>query len=523
MAQLVSDNFNSGSTLDATKWTVRGGAWNVATGNARSNGAGDNYVSYTGADWTAGADQWAKIKTVDVAGNEYGPTVRSAAGSETFYWCDVIPNAASQTHTIFKAPTFGTVGTWAQAIGAGIDVELDVQGTTLTALVAGVIKKTATDSAIASGLPGMMSPGAGNTMDDFAAGDFSLAVTNVLSVVGFHQSGPQTFGPGRRFVAQQLGFTSTAVSTVSVTLAPIVSAEQAQTPSPVQSGSVSNIASGENFQTIPGTMAAQSGGIVSAEAVQGVTFTRVCASGAAVPTSENFAVPTALSLGSVGNIGSGEQVANNTAAIVGSVGAVSSGEVVAMFSSAALTIVTLPVIASLEQFYPAAFVRSFSPSSAIPSAEKSSAPTSVQSSSLSVLPSGEVLFTFIAGATVTVSLPVIKSAEQFYPASFARAFTIGAAISSAEKFGATASVQSSSLGMVPSAGQVAPLVWTVPCSLSVLPSGEAFHPIITVQTLVTIDWGDAMWSALEMTAPFRGEEGQELWSARESQELFAGE
>lgn len=504
MSQIVSDDFNrANSTGLGANWTSVTNHFDIVSNQAVSNVAGDNQNVYTGASWTGGNDHYAEFAIISIVttGQDTGPIVRSATASETFYYFALnyvdasVGLGSSFSCAVQKAPSFTVISSATITVSANDVLRLEANGTSLTAKVNGVTKiGPSSDSAIASGKPGMFGFGASATLDNFAAGDFAAAVTNVASAVGWHQRGPQGFGPQRRFIAQTRGFETAVVTTQTGTLGAVVtgealqnptgtlvvqlgcipSAEQVQASSATQAGSIGAVASGEAFGTAAGTMAGTVGAVSSSEQAQVMTFARVFSPAAAIPTGEAFSGTTALNSGSVG--------------------AVPSAEVFYQMVAGVTVTVSLAVVPSAELFF---------------------APTSLRSGSVGVVPSAEVFYQVIAGATVTVSLAVVPSGELFFAVSSLQSAASGA-VQSGESFAGPVGARVVTLGTISSSEQAQAMTWTRVCApgaaipsgevfpamiglssgvLQVVPSGERFFTISGVG--MVIDWSAVRLSILE--------------------------
>lgn len=188
MTILATDDFNraDAATLGAN-WVLLQGIANhqgifsnaadLAVASARNGDAYDNGITWPN-------DQYARAKVVtmpDAAGT-WAVVVRGEAvsgGQRTFYAAGVDPGDASDNFTrIWKwvgNTLTGLSSSGTNDISAGSIVRLEAVGTTLTCFVDGVQKTQVTDSAIASGKPGIYS--VHNAIDvalfdDFEAGDF---------------------------------------------------------------------------------------------------------------------------------------------------------------------------------------------------------------------------------------------------------------------------------------------------------------------------------------------------------------
>jgi hypothetical protein len=145
-------------------------------------------------------DQYAKAtisgKGLNTAYRRGGVIVRSSADTDAnadfyaFYNCD----DASNTSVLCKVVngTFTSLGTWTTTAWANGDtIELEVSGTTLTPYRNGsaIAGKSATDSALASGRPGLYIAShtdSGYRLDDWEGGDVSSASATALLMLLLH-------------------------------------------------------------------------------------------------------------------------------------------------------------------------------------------------------------------------------------------------------------------------------------------------------------------------------------------------
>jgi hypothetical protein len=201
--QITSDTFNraDASTLGGNWTPVQAGLDAHILSNKAVNGSAtlDTWTYYSGASWTGGNDQYAEclvVKTppgVDQTGTSAGPAVRlSTGGALTGYQASIVNiGAGSATQALWKvvAGTGTQLASWSQAIAATDVVRIAVVGTTITISVNGVPQVTATDSAIASGNPGLILEshvGVDDTeADNFAAGTPGASHLTVLGVGGW--------------------------------------------------------------------------------------------------------------------------------------------------------------------------------------------------------------------------------------------------------------------------------------------------------------------------------------------------
>ena len=143
----------------SANWHVYTPTVDVTNANAEvvsSTSGARPYAAYSGA--TFSGDQWSEIiLTANGSMSDIGPAVRVSAGNN-FYAGYV--SGGGKTVYLFRSVN-GSIHTLAQsAFGAHTPVtcdteELDVQGSTLTFYVNGVSVLSATDSTLATGVPGI--------------------------------------------------------------------------------------------------------------------------------------------------------------------------------------------------------------------------------------------------------------------------------------------------------------------------------------------------------------------------------
>lgn len=210
MAQIVSDNFTraDAATLGAN-WTgnyfsgTPSADFSIASNKAASPATNTDAADYySGAGWTGGNDHYAEVVVqAKPAASDCGPTVRGSTTLQTFYTTD-INNAdtaalgSTMAVELYKvvSTTFTKLGsTTNMVVSAGDTVRVEAQGTTIRAVINGVQKTSATDSALTSGKVGFQSWQGISTFSLFAAGDFTSASSNIprrtnVFVPEFHPS-----------------------------------------------------------------------------------------------------------------------------------------------------------------------------------------------------------------------------------------------------------------------------------------------------------------------------------------------
>jgi hypothetical protein len=189
----ASDNFDraDSSTLGAN-WTE------PTTGTSNSfaivsNQAQTPASTGTGALWSATtftATQFSKVTFVNIASTYQMVTVRHASGVETYYAggrnsSDFVDSKYHIWKVVSGTNTSLAV-TASQVAAAGDVVELDVSGTNLTLIVNGITILTVSDSAIASGQPGMVArhSAALVVFDDWSGGDGTSGAGGSIALDG---------------------------------------------------------------------------------------------------------------------------------------------------------------------------------------------------------------------------------------------------------------------------------------------------------------------------------------------------
>jgi hypothetical protein len=164
---VYTDDFNRANGALAAPWVTPEGNHSIVSNAVAVGASSPNISYYTG---TFANDQWVEA---DIAGLVSGLTtisvcVRYSGGNLYYLWVD------GSFHTqIFKrvGGTYTQVGSTGALSAQNAKVALGVQGTTLRTFVNGVVDVTATDSALASGSPGIISAnGAGATLDNWRGG-----------------------------------------------------------------------------------------------------------------------------------------------------------------------------------------------------------------------------------------------------------------------------------------------------------------------------------------------------------------
>lgn len=218
MPQLASDDFlRADTTTLGANWTKNGsGDIGIVSNQAKFNAGGVGFCSsmYTGISWAGVPDQYSQCALkVGESGKDYGVHVRGGGSSDGtvsgYYFVindtDAAITLGSSSFSVGIYKATGGTGTFA-AIGASVTgltisandvVYLEVAGTTLTAKINGVTILSRTDSAIASGNPGIYISGSGGTtvLDDWAGGSVSAGAAASAAKLGNVGHRPAPFKP----------------------------------------------------------------------------------------------------------------------------------------------------------------------------------------------------------------------------------------------------------------------------------------------------------------------------------------
>jgi hypothetical protein len=190
MTVLATDTFNRADNVSlGANWSsvvsmVSG--CRILSNQVTSNSASGSGSRYTGVSFPA--DQYSQA-VIGVALPGGGPTVR-ADSSGNFYLFTIDSPGVSATALMLKyTGSFSTLDTRSCSAVVGDVIRLEVSGTTLTGKVNGTVVSTVTDTAIASGNPGLhiyfFNPAL--SLDDWEGGDLAAAPTgraNLLTLLG---------------------------------------------------------------------------------------------------------------------------------------------------------------------------------------------------------------------------------------------------------------------------------------------------------------------------------------------------
>ncbi len=191
---ICSDNFDRANENPiGGNWTKL--AWTVPYNIVRSMAISSNKlipiilqssgVEWEGVCWNANTfnnDQYCEFKYVQAStyGADFMPLVRltndANGNSYGFYMWSGGPTARIRKHVNGVVTEITTYGL---GIALNSVYSIEAEGTTIRALVDGVVKFTATDSSVASGTVGMVGPnsnsGAPKGFDNFVAGNLGAA------------------------------------------------------------------------------------------------------------------------------------------------------------------------------------------------------------------------------------------------------------------------------------------------------------------------------------------------------------
>jgi hypothetical protein len=174
---VTASDFFAGSAL-GVNWTINEGTFLETAATCQISGVGAD--SRACAFWNAntfGATQFARCTIATSVGTgAFGPAVRMSASGETYYGFF----HSSTAWTLFKivAGTITSLATATRTPTVGDVLTLYVTGTSLTAYINGTSVTTQTDSAIASGQPGIAGLNTfstSNAISGWSAGDTLLA------------------------------------------------------------------------------------------------------------------------------------------------------------------------------------------------------------------------------------------------------------------------------------------------------------------------------------------------------------
>lgn len=188
----ITDTFTGadGSSLGAGWASNEGTAWTIQGNKAAPVNSG--FSSMIRAEVSFPNDQYAQLVTraTDVGNTAYGSAIVRASGT-TYYECRILSGS------VFLRKSVAGVDSYLNDALSGVSapttqtLKCVMTGTTLEAFINGVSKVTATDSAIASGRPGMRqhdntatpTPATSAMIDDFESTDANAPPPR-LSLIG---------------------------------------------------------------------------------------------------------------------------------------------------------------------------------------------------------------------------------------------------------------------------------------------------------------------------------------------------
>lgn len=155
--QTINDDFNRADSADAgANWTPVTGQLQIVSNSARLFDGSSACERYSGVTWTDNQSSEVKVtaNATAAAGSGYGVAVRCSASANTFY--RLVINGDGEWELIKKVTGSNTVLTSGTATySAGAVLKLSAIGTTITSTYNGSQLDSRTDSAIASGSPGL--------------------------------------------------------------------------------------------------------------------------------------------------------------------------------------------------------------------------------------------------------------------------------------------------------------------------------------------------------------------------------
>jgi hypothetical protein len=162
------DNFSRANGAIGANYNVTNGGINVASNTIQGTSTGNN-VAFWSAN-TFFTDQFAEATVTSLNGTTdfIGPSVRVAAGSN---WYSCFENSTTVFIQKEVAGTFTNITNTASTGAAGDVLRIEAQGSNLTCYKNGAVILTATDSALATGSPGMQLAGNVATLDNWTGGN----------------------------------------------------------------------------------------------------------------------------------------------------------------------------------------------------------------------------------------------------------------------------------------------------------------------------------------------------------------
>jgi hypothetical protein len=189
MSTVVSDSFTRSDAANlGSNWTDVIAGWQVVSNQAEAENAvapGWNAATYTGTDWKTTDDQWAQLTIITKPLNSHiGASVRASTSVQTYYTgqtnSGAVGSGTNDQYLLYKIVAGSiTLLMNGGTIALNDVVRTEAQGSAIRLLKNGSVVVTATDSAIATGNPGIhsrvLAAGAFSVGDDWSAGDFALS------------------------------------------------------------------------------------------------------------------------------------------------------------------------------------------------------------------------------------------------------------------------------------------------------------------------------------------------------------
>lgn len=187
MAVIATDDFNRANGAIGANWTTQSPGYEtpqIVSNALRDNSAGSGegcawYNAWSGAG--GGADHYSQVKVVAQDTNSsFAAHTRMSAGN-MYYWIMDTGSGGTRNYYFgkFVSSSYTDLATGSTAFANNDVIRCEAQGTTIRGKVNGSTIQTQTDSALASGSPGLQvgvqsgTPLAGNIVDDWEGGNFA--------------------------------------------------------------------------------------------------------------------------------------------------------------------------------------------------------------------------------------------------------------------------------------------------------------------------------------------------------------
>ena len=188
----ASDDFNRANEAPlGGNWSFAAGGVNVnLTNNAVTSAGSDDFAYWNPGGF--GVDQDASLTWVSGSNGDSGPACRIGAGGLTGYFLTFVQNPPICKYV---TGTFSTIGGTAATPANGNIYRLTVQGSTVSAFLAGVAKGSVTDTSLDGSTTGTSGPGffiyntGGDTWDDWSATDVFGGGTSIVRQMLMHHGG----------------------------------------------------------------------------------------------------------------------------------------------------------------------------------------------------------------------------------------------------------------------------------------------------------------------------------------------